>query len=50
MDPRFDPETMIGETADWSTSWRNTFDEPLDLSQIDYIQFGDTRFPVEPGV
>lgn len=46
MDSRFDPSTMIGDTPDWSTSNKILFDEPLDLTQVDYVQYGAYKFPV----
>lgn len=47
-DPLFDAshvkDTFVAEYQDYLV-----FDEPLDLTQVDYVQYGEYKFPVEVG-
>lgn len=46
-DPRFD-EHSVKETFVHTYDTCDVFDTPLDLSQVDYIQYGDTKLTLPP--
>lgn len=46
MDPRFDPASDISDTPVNTIEEYVPFDTPLDLTQVDYVQYGDHKLPV----
>lgn len=45
MDERYDPSIICG-TFVYTEEGYVVFDEPIDLTQVDYIQYGDYQIPV----
>lgn len=45
-DPRFDPSNYVSDTYVTRYEDYEVFDKPLDLTRVDYVQYGEIRIPV----